>query len=308
MAQHFLMSAAARTLSLVDLCDQRRDVGVSLRDRSEHLPPSACGFNISDTDLQVPFPLFATTDERRIHADGDRCCCRSCRLVRGRSSKLRADPQRMAGAMSQGSCRHRWATGVAGRQRRRDSSSGRKGEPAARSSSGVDRHRDGQQTPSLGAIAGNAQKPGKPHRHFAEQRRDAVPPPILQVASSAAGPATWPQLTMAVDLTGNDRSLNARQKLLRFGQGQTQVRDIAKTFRPTDFYQIGAQATRVIPGRNQPQHPSHPRSPSRLSTARSYLPCRHPPICGRPPPRKGFVQRFDQIVASICPACECART
>jgi hypothetical protein len=40
---------------------------------------------------------------------------------------------------------------------------------------------------------------------------------------------------MAVDLTGNDRSLNARQKLLRFGQGQTQVRDIAKTFRPTDF-------------------------------------------------------------------------
>jgi hypothetical protein len=129
----------------------------------------------------------------------------------------------------------------------------------------------------FGAIADYAQKPGKPHRHFAEQRRDAVPPPILQVASSAAGPATRPQLPTAVDLPGNDRSLNARQQLLRFGQGQTQVRDIAKTFRPTDFYQISAQAARVILGRNQPQHPSHPRSPSRLSTGRSYLPCRHPP-------------------------------
>jgi hypothetical protein len=28
----------------------------------------------------------------------------------------------------------------------------------------------------LGAIAGSTQKPRKPHRHFAEQRRDAVPP------------------------------------------------------------------------------------------------------------------------------------
>ena len=65
---------------------------------------------------------------------------------------------------------------------------------------------------------------------------------------------------MAVDLPGDDRSLNTRQKLLRFGQGQTQVRDIANIFRPTDFYQIGAWAARVIPGRNQPQHPSHPRS------------------------------------------------
>ena len=41
-------------------------------------------------------PLFATTDERRIHADGDRCCRRSCRRVCGCSSKLLADPQRMA--------------------------------------------------------------------------------------------------------------------------------------------------------------------------------------------------------------------
>jgi hypothetical protein len=60
-------------------------------------------------------------------------------------------------------------------------------------------------------------------------------------------PATLP---MAVDLPQNHRSLNACQKLLGFGQGQTQARDIAKTFRPADLYQIGAQAAVIIAGRN----------------------------------------------------------
>jgi hypothetical protein len=65
--------------------------------------------------------------------------------------------------------------------------------------------------------SGRAQRPGKPHRHFAEQRRDAMPTPVLQVAFSGAGPATRPLRPMAVDLPGNHRSLNARQNLLRFG-------------------------------------------------------------------------------------------
>jgi hypothetical protein len=118
----------------------------------------------------------------------------------------------------------------------------------------------------LDAIAGGASKLRKPHSHFAKQRRDAVSPPVLQVASSAAGRAARPLQPMAVGLPRNDRSLNPRQKLLRFGQGQSQVRNIAKTCRPADLYQIGAQATGVIPRRNQPQHPLHPRSPGRLST------------------------------------------
>ena len=115
-------------------------------------------------------------------------------------------------------------------------------------------------------MAGRAKKPRKLHRYFAEQRGNAVPPPVLQVAFCAAGPTTRPQLPMAVDLPSNYRSLNANQKLLRFGQGQTQVRDIAKTFRSADLYQVGAQAAVIIAGRKQPQHPSHSRSPSRLST------------------------------------------
>jgi hypothetical protein len=68
---------------------------------------------------------------------------------------------------------------------------------------------------------------------------------------------------MAVDLPRNDRLLNARQELLRFGQGQAQARNIAKTFRPADLHQIGAQAAVIIAGRNQPQHPSHPVFPQR---------------------------------------------
>ena len=118
----------------------------------------------------------------------------------------------------------------------------------------------------LDAVAGGASKPRKAHSRFAKQRPGAVSPPLLQVAFSAAGRPARPLRPMAVGLPGNDRSLNARQKLLRFEQGQSQVRNIAKTFRPADLYQIGAQTTGIIPRRNQPQHPSHPRSPGRLST------------------------------------------
>jgi hypothetical protein len=83
---------------------------------------------------------------------------------------------------------------------------------------------------------------------------------------------------MAADLPSNYRSLNANQKLLRSRQSQTQVRDIAKTSRPADLYQIGAQASGIITSRNQPQCPSHPRSPAGYPSDRSYLPCRHPAI------------------------------
>ena len=68
---------------------------------------------------------------------------------------------------------------------------------------------------------------------------------------------------MAVGLSSNDRSLDASQKPLRLEQGQTQIRDIVETIRPEDLCQVGALATGIIPGCNQPQHPSHPRSPSR---------------------------------------------
>src|SRR5271166_421116 len=67
-------------------------------------------------------------------------------------------------------------------------------------------------------------------------------------------------------LASNDRWLNARQKPLRLEQGRAQLRDIAETIRPADLCQVGAPAMGIIPGRNQPQDPSHPRSHSRQVT------------------------------------------
>ena len=167
--------------------------------------------------------------------------------------------------MSQGSYRRQWATGVAVRQRRRDRSSGRKGELA------VD---------PVPASIGIAMANTRPSRCDCRQGIEtAEAAPSLRRTASRCSALASPSGGIFRRSTGNTaaaahggrparkhRSLNARQKLLRFGQGQTQVRDIAKTFRPADLYQIGAQAAVIIAGRNQPQHPSHPRSPSRLST------------------------------------------
>jgi hypothetical protein len=57
-------------------------------------PAVARSLDISDTDLQVPIAFFATADESRIQANGDRSC-HGGRLARGRSAKLRADLQGM---------------------------------------------------------------------------------------------------------------------------------------------------------------------------------------------------------------------
>jgi hypothetical protein len=114
------------------LADLRRDVGVSLRDRSEHLPASGRSFDIPDADLQVPFALFAAADEPRVHADSERCCCRRCWPAGPRLQFQAARRSAAYGcAMSQGPYRRQQATGIVVRQRlRRDRSSRRKDEPA----------------------------------------------------------------------------------------------------------------------------------------------------------------------------------
>ena len=118
----------------------------------------------------------------------------------------------------------------------------------------------------LGTMAGSTQKSGKAHRRFAEQRRDPVRPPVFHVASPATGSAIRTKLPMLVGLTGNDCSLKARQKLLRLGQAQAQVRDLPKTFRPADLHQVSAPRAGIIACLNQPQHPPHPSSSSRSPT------------------------------------------
>jgi hypothetical protein len=68
---------------------------------------------------------------------------------------------------------------------------------------------------------------------------------------------------MAVGLPSNDRPLETSEKLLRLEQGQTQIRDVVETIGSANLCQVGAPATGIVLTGNQPQYPSHPRSPSR---------------------------------------------
>ena len=149
-------------------------------------------------------------------------------------------------------------------------------------------------------------KPGKRHRQRAKQRRYAMAPPVLQMAFSAAGRAARPLQSMAHGLCGNDRSSNAGQKLLRFGQAQSQVSNIAKTFRTADLYQIGARAAGIIPCRNQSQHPSYPRSPGRLSTRPTVPPVSSYPHSLDTPPSQADIHTGGRIVEQQdYPHCTC---
>src|SRR5271165_993411 len=138
----------------------------------------------------------------------------------------------------------------------------------------------------LGAIAGGTQKSGKSHRHFAEQRRDPVRPPVLHVASPAAGTAIRTKPPMLIGLTRSDRSLNARQKQLRLGKAQAQVRDLPKAFRPADLNQVSAPRDGIIACLDQPHHPPH-RSSSSRSLNRLVVPILsaspYTPISGQSP-------------------------
>jgi Uma2 family endonuclease len=59
-----------------------------------------------------------------------------------------------------------------------------------------------------------AAKTWEPHRNRAERRRDLMKPAILDVTSTAAGRAVWPQNHMPVGLRGHHCLLHASQKLL----------------------------------------------------------------------------------------------
>ena len=87
--------------------------------------------------------------------------------------------------------------------------------------------------------------------------------PILNMAPPAAGSAGRSLRRVAVGLRGNDALLNCCQQPLPFGQRQTQVGDIAKTFRPAQLDDIEASRLTISAGFNQPQNPSYPRTPSR---------------------------------------------
>ena len=123
---------------------------------------------------------------------------------------------------------------------------------------------------SLGATTAGAAKPREPHRHRAEQRRDLMKPPVLDVTSPAAGRAVRPQCRVIVGLRGYHRLLHARQDLLCLGQRQPQIRNVAKVVGPADLHHVDTAGPVVSSRFDQLQNPPHPRSPSRQRPDRSY--------------------------------------
>ncbi|MGI4796876.1 MAG: hypothetical protein ACRYG8_23060 [Janthinobacterium lividum] len=51
--------------------------------------------------------------------------------------------------------------------------------------------------------------------------------------------------------------MNTRQQPLRFGQGQTQISDIANVIGPVDLHDVRTRTLALNPDLHQPQHPSH---------------------------------------------------
>jgi hypothetical protein len=261
--------------------DQRRDVRISLRDSTEYLPPTIGRLDIADANFEVSFSIVAAADERRVQGDGNRRR-RGWRLDCGGVTKLPTKFKRMG---TQGLVTlprlHRqqmdeYASGDAiGHE-------GRKMRPQLVQF----RRRPTMRRPAdttLGVTAAGAAKSREPHRHRAEQRRNLMNPPVLDVAPATAGRAVRPNQRMVLGLRGDHRPLHPCQKLLRLGQCQAQVRDIAKIAGPTDLQHVDIQY-RVIRSRlDQTQNPSHPRS-SQPTTIRPVisLPSSYPQILDTP--------------------------
>ena len=189
--------------------DQHRDVGIGPRDGAEDLSASVGSLDIADPNFQMPFAVVAATDESRVQADGDRRRG-GRRLNRGGVTKLLTDLERMAaqclGALA----------GLDRQKMRQHASGDAKGHQGGKMRSQLIqlRRRPTMRWPadtSLGAATAGAAKPRKPHRHRAEQRRDLMQPPILDVTSPAAGRAIRPQCRMIIGLRGHHRLLYARQ-------------------------------------------------------------------------------------------------
>jgi hypothetical protein len=84
--------------------------------------------------------------------------------------------------------------------------------------------------PNLDRITCGAAKSREPHHDLTEKRGDRTLPVILHVTNASAAPTIRPKNGVGPGLSGHDFLLENRKHLLRFGQSQTQGRDVAKVF------------------------------------------------------------------------------
>jgi len=228
----------------------------------------------------MPLPVLPASDERRSQAHHHRRCRRD-RSDRRALTKRLADLQSMAAQgfmMRSGVDREHLPQNVSG---------------------GPVGHQGGEMRPkpvqlwyrpamgwpveaNLDPAARGTAKPGKPHRDLAEQRRDRMVPVVLHTARAATVWAGRPPIGMLPGLRGDDLSLNARQQLLRFDQGQSQVGDIDKIVRPSDLHDVRARPLDLSPGFHQPQNPSHASTLDQRTNAKIPNWPAHPQSCDGP--------------------------
>ena len=108
-------------------------------------------------------------------------------------------------------------------------------------------------------------------------------PVILDAANTIAARAIWPPDDVVPRLRGHDFPLHTCQQLLRLGQGQPQMGDIAKSIRPADLHEVRTSILTLGTGLHQPQNPCHAPTPGPRSGAKIPNSSRHPQFRGGPP-------------------------
>src|SRR5271166_3924081 len=230
--------------------------------------PAVGRLDVADANLQMPFAVVAATDEGRVYRDGDARRWGS-RRDNGGVAKSPADLERMAaqglGALP-GFHRQKMRQHASGDTIRHQGGKMRSQLVQLRCRATMRRPTD----TCLAMPTADAAKPRQPHLHTTEQRRDPMKPPVLDVTSTAARRAVRPQNRMLVGLRGDHRLLHARQELLRLGQRQPQMRDIAKVAGRPDLHDVDTRSGAISLRFDHPQNPPHPRSP-RPATAQPVI-------------------------------------
>src|SRR5689334_10244094 len=96
---------------------------------------------------------------------------------------------------------------------------------------------------------------------MAKKRRYRMVPVVLHTAYAAAVAASRPPNSMVPGLCGDDLLLETCQQQLRFGQGQTQIGDIAEIIGPVDLNDVCRLPLALSADLHQPHNPGHASTP-----------------------------------------------
>src|ERR1700730_7168160 len=116
--------------------------------------------------------------------------------------------------------------------------------------------------PNLDPTPCGATKSREPHHDLTEKRGDRTLPVILHVTNTSAARTIRPKNGVGPGLSGHDFLLENCKHLLRFGQSQTQGRDVAKVIGTFDLQNVRDLPFALGAGFHQPQNPAHRATPA----------------------------------------------